>query len=104
MFLCCIVWIIPWESDFAGFGLFYITELVGATLGGFLIALRLFKVQLTKTFIYNYFGVLNIIMAFILVYFGFRNAELILKGFLFANVLIGAFIIWDIFIKESYPS
>ncbi len=75
-----MVWIFPWESDFAGFGLFYITELIGAILGGFLIGLRLFKVQLTNTFIYNYFGVLNIIMAFILVYFGLRNAELIFKG------------------------
>lgn len=80
------------------------TELIGTWAGVFLIVLRLFKVRLTTTFIYQYFGVLNVIMAVTLIYFGLKNAELILKGFLFANVLIGTFILGDKFRKEHFLS
>ena len=97
--LCLIVSAINWDSDFAGAGLIIITVAVGIAVGLFFIVLKLFQVTVSKTnFIYNYFGVLNIILGLVTC---FIPAIILLS---LAQLLIGLFILHDIFKREKTSS
>ena len=93
--LCLIVLAINWDSDFAGAGLFFITDIVGIAVGLIFIILKLFKVTVSKTnFIYNYFGVLNLILGLLTC---FTPGIILLP---LAQLFIGLFILHDIFKRQ----
>lgn len=94
--LCSIVCAIKWDTDFAAAGIFFITEAVGLVAGLIFIILKLCKVTVSKTnFIYNYFGILNLIL-------GLLTFSIILLAL--THLFIGIFILRDIFKRQDISS
>ena len=94
--LCLIVSVINWDSDFAGAGLILITAVVGLVVGLIFVILKLCKVAVSKTnFIYNYFGILNLILALLTFFIIFLALT---------HLFIGIFILRDIFKGQDISS
>ncbi len=104
--LCYVVMLIPWESDFGAAGLVFITEIIGTVIGILYIVLRKFKINIRKTnFIYNYFGILNIVLGLLMIYIlGVKSLWYFGYLLILINFVVGGFILFDIFSKDSGSS
>lgn len=98
--------LIPWESDFGAAGLVFITEIIGTVIGILFIVLRKFKINIRKTnFIYNYFGILNIVLGLLMIYIlGVKSLWYFGYLLILINFVVGGFILFDIFSKDSGSS
>jgi uncharacterized membrane protein HdeD (DUF308 family) len=95
--LCLIVLAINWDTDFAAAGIIFITTGVGIAVGLIFIILKLFKVTVSKTnFIYNYFGILNLILGLLTC---FIPGIILLT---LTQLFIGLFILYDIFKRQEH--
>ena len=93
-----LVFIIPWDSDFAGLGIFLITELVGLFMAGLLILLRVMNAGVKKTgLLYNYFGTLNLLLGLILLISSLKTAGWGRPVLTSLNLIVGIGIIVDIY-------
>jgi hypothetical protein len=98
---CFSLNLISWDTDFAGVGLVIVTEAAAILGGTVLILTRLFITPLNRNFIYNYFGVLNVILFLLVFYIGVHSAIYFIKLSI-VNLIIGAFIMLDVFYKIKF--
>ena len=98
-----VTFIIPWDSDFAGAGILFATQIVAIFTAGIFVVMRLSKASISKTnFLYNYVGVLNLILSGLFcigMIVGKTQISAVL--FLFVHLSLGAFIVIDIFKKAN---
>jgi len=102
--LCLLVFNIQWDTDFAGAGLTFATDIVAIGIGLLFILLKIFRVTISKTnFIYTYFGVLNLILG--LLTFGiiifYKSFTIGIISLPLIQLLIALFILTDIFKRKK---
>jgi len=87
-------------DDFNANIIILLTEIVGLTMTGLLVILRLFKYIRHKTnFLYNYFGTLNIWIAIFFLISGIVDTRFTLKSviMLLIHCILGTIIMFDIY-------